>query len=489
MWRNRQPIAGTIAETYLRQARGIRCPLPSTLGFLPARDDYPPAMIAAFGMATEPEPGLLAIHDMALRGVHLTRLLPDGSGKAGDDKAKIMVGRSKGSPIVLAPMNDLLGLAIAEGIEDALSIHQATGLGAWAAGSASRMPALADRVPDWIDCVTILADADADGRKGAAELAEALRRRRIHADIGWRLRLMPKDANDRLRDEGEDGLRKHFDQAERPEAEAVRLFNDVHAFLGRFVVYPSEDAHARPHAVGRPRAPDGRLGIDAAHRLPVARAGLGQDAGARSDRAAGAAPGRGGQRHAGLPVPQGRGSGRPADDPVRRDRHRVRPEGEGQRRDPRPAQRRPPPRRRRRPLRRAGKMVETEEISAYCAVALAGLGDLPDTILSRSVIVKMRRRASDEQVKPFRRRVYAPEGERLRDRLAAWAQGVLAAGDRRLAGHAGGHRGPRRRRLGAASGGGRSDRRNLAAAGACRGCSACSASKGEHTQLRCAAAS
>ncbi len=40
-----------------------------------------------------------------------------------------------------------------------------------------------------------------------------------------------------------------------------------------------------------------------------------------------------------------------------------------------------------------GKVVETEELPAYCAVALAGLGDLPDTILTRSVIVKMRRRA------------------------------------------------------------------------------------------------
>ena len=40
-----------------------------------------------------------------------------------------------------------------------------------------------------------------------------------------------------------------------------------------------------------------------------------------------------------------------------------------------------------------GKSIETEEIPAYCAVALAGLGNLPDTILSRAVIVRMRRRA------------------------------------------------------------------------------------------------
>lgn len=71
-----------------------------------------------------------------------------------------------------------------------------------------------------------------------------------------------------------------------------------------------------------------------------------------------------------------------------------------------------------------GKTVETEEIPAYCAVALAGLGDLPDTILTRSVIIRMRRRAPHEVVEPYRRRVHGPEGEALRDRLAAWVASV-----------------------------------------------------------------
>src|SRR5215216_4617242 len=57
-----------------------------------------------------------------------------------------------------------------------------------------------------------------------------------------------------------------------------------------------------------------------------------------------------------------------------------------------------------------GKTVETEELPAYCAVAVAGLGGLPDTLLSRSVIVRMRRRSPDEQVEPYRRRIHAPEG-------------------------------------------------------------------------------
>jgi Protein of unknown function (DUF3631) len=71
-----------------------------------------------------------------------------------------------------------------------------------------------------------------------------------------------------------------------------------------------------------------------------------------------------------------------------------------------------------------GKTVETEEISAYCAVALAGLGWLPDTILTRSVIIRMRRRAPGETVTPFRRRVHSSEGHALRDQLAIWAAQV-----------------------------------------------------------------
>jgi hypothetical protein len=72
-----------------------------------------------------------------------------------------------------------------------------------------------------------------------------------------------------------------------------------------------------------------------------------------------------------------------------------------------------------------GATIATEEISSYSAVALAGLGWLPDTILSRSVIVRMRRRAPDERIESFRRRVHAPIGEGLRRRLAGWAGTIL----------------------------------------------------------------
>ena len=178
LWLQRRPIAGTIAETYLRKARGYGGAIPATPGFMPARGEHAPALIAAFGMPAEPEPGKLAIADADVMAVQLVKLKPDGSGKADVGPNKIIVGKGAlGSPIVLAPPNDLLGLAICEGIEDALSIHEATGLGAWASGGAGRMPALADAVPDYIDCVTVIADDDDAGHRHAPDLAARLKAR------------------------------------------------------------------------------------------------------------------------------------------------------------------------------------------------------------------------------------------------------------------------------------------------------------------------
>src|SRR5262249_25009751 len=152
LWSQRQPIFDTIAERYLHDVRGITCFPPTTLSFLPARKpEHHPAIIAAFAMPKENK-ALKGKLDFPrnVQAVHLTLLKPDGSGKAEIENPKIIVGSSK-LPIVVAPPTDLLGLAITEGIEDALSVYQATGLGAWAAGSAGRMPALAAVIPDYIE--------------------------------------------------------------------------------------------------------------------------------------------------------------------------------------------------------------------------------------------------------------------------------------------------------------------------------------------------
>ena len=181
LWSQRKPLAGSIAEAYLRKARGIACALPPTLAFLPpARPGHHPALIAAYGVPQEREPGLLA-EPRQVNAVHLTLLKPDGSGKADVKGNKISIGSHASLPIVLAPRNDR-GLAVAEGIEDALSVHAATGLGAWAAGGAIFMPKLAAAVPHYIDWLEIIADGDEAGHANALELLRRLTERGLRGE-------------------------------------------------------------------------------------------------------------------------------------------------------------------------------------------------------------------------------------------------------------------------------------------------------------------
>ena len=53
---------------------------------------------------------------------------------------------------------------------------------------------------------------------------------------------------------------------------------------------------------------------------------------------------------------------------------------------------------------------------------LAGIGDLPDTILDRAVPSPMKPRAPHEHIEPFRERLVRPDARPLRDRLAAWTE-------------------------------------------------------------------
>lgn len=128
LWSQAQPITESPAENYLHSRQ---CFIHSeALRYLPARGKHPPAMIARFGEA------------LAVTGVHMTKLMEDGSGKAGTESDKIMIGPSLGQPIIVYDNPDRDELLIAEGIEDAGSLALATGWTAWAAGSAARIPHL-----------------------------------------------------------------------------------------------------------------------------------------------------------------------------------------------------------------------------------------------------------------------------------------------------------------------------------------------------------
>jgi 5S rRNA maturation endonuclease (ribonuclease M5) len=71
-----------------------------------------------------------------------------------------------------------------------------------------------------------------------------------------------------------------------------------------------------------------------------------------------------------------------------------------------------------------GQAAALKRFPVYAPAALAGIGTLPDTIMDRAVVIRMRRRAPDETIRAFRERMTRPEGEQLRDELAKWALDV-----------------------------------------------------------------
>jgi len=54
--------------------------------------------------------------------------------------------------------------------------------------------------------------------------------------------------------------------------------------------------------------------------------------------------------------------------------------------------------------------MTVRKFPVFAPVVIAGIGELPDTITDRSVFVRIRRRATHEQVEPFRMRCHEPAG-------------------------------------------------------------------------------
>jgi len=181
LWQEAQPIAGTLAEAYLR-ARGITCDLPPVLRFHPEAWHGPtamryPAMVAA-------------VQGAGLPAVHRTYLRPDGSGKASIDPNKMMLGATAGGAVRLA--DGPSRLAVGEGIESTLSLLCGLLDGpvtAWAALSTSGLRGL--HLPARPGRLTIACDGDGPGREAGHALAE-----RAHA-LGWAVGILdPGDGRD-----------------------------------------------------------------------------------------------------------------------------------------------------------------------------------------------------------------------------------------------------------------------------------------------------
>jgi phage/plasmid primase-like uncharacterized protein len=107
-----------------------------------------------------------------LVAVHRTYIKPDGSGKINHPQARMILPDCSGGAVQLAPAGTTV--AIAEGIETALSVQTATGLPTWACLSTSGMRAVL--LPDTVREVVICADHDPPGLKAANAAAERLTR-------------------------------------------------------------------------------------------------------------------------------------------------------------------------------------------------------------------------------------------------------------------------------------------------------------------------
>ncbi|MGO8849899.1 MAG: DUF3631 domain-containing protein [Mycobacterium sp.] len=64
--------------------------------------------------------------------------------------------------------------------------------------------------------------------------------------------------------------------------------------------------------------------------------------------------------------------------------------------------------------------LAAREYPCYCAVALAGIGKLPDTVADRAVIIPMKKRKWTEPVTPWRERIHASDANVIGAALGAW---------------------------------------------------------------------
>ena len=69
-----------------------------------------------------------------------------------------------------------------------------------------------------------------------------------------------------------------------------------------------------------------------------------------------------------------------------------------------------------------GKSMRVHQFKVFAPVATAGIGTLPDTLQSRSIVIRLKRRGPGESIEKFRRRLVAPEAEQLAARCARWAE-------------------------------------------------------------------
>ncbi|MCL6286024.1 toprim domain-containing protein [Ruegeria sp. 2012CJ41-6] len=186
LWEAGLPIDRTKAEAYLR-GRGITCPLPSSLRFVPDLH-HAPSMSWCSAMVAKVEP---------TGGIHRTYMTKRGERL--QKSAKLMLGPCAGGAVRLSETEG--PLVVCEGIETGLSLLSGLLDGpanVWAALSTSGMKGL--RLPDRASDLIIATDGDAAGQEAGHKLAK-------RASVqGWKVAMLPapngKDFNDILQEGG-----------------------------------------------------------------------------------------------------------------------------------------------------------------------------------------------------------------------------------------------------------------------------------------------
>lgn len=165
------------------QSRGYHGPVPPTLGYLPANGKHPPAMIAAFGFCDEPEPGMI-IPPAIVTGIHLTRLTPGGEkpGMTTTIQSKSCSAPAWASPLSWRRQTISWRSTLTRESKPGSASWRGVGAGVWVAGSAGRMPALAEALSSYVECVHIFAERDG-GFRFAQEAARIAKERGIEIHL------------------------------------------------------------------------------------------------------------------------------------------------------------------------------------------------------------------------------------------------------------------------------------------------------------------
>lgn len=390
----------------------------------PAPADHPylqNKQVEPYGLRLDEDNRLIVPLFIKNRLVSLQFIPPDGQ-----DKRYLFGGEKKGGSYVLGELTDASTILVAEGFATAASLNEATNLPVVIAFDAPNVLPVAHAYRKQFPSAVIVLCADNDvrsdetpntGVEAATKAAQAINGLVVVPELDGQ----KVDFNDLAVQRGREAVRQVIQEAVNQQA---GILDEIYTFLGRFIIYPSDEARvahvlwiAHTHLMemweSTPRiaflSPEPASGKTRA--LEVTETLV-----PRPVQAVNVSPAylfRRVKDPAGLPTIL-----YDEIDTVFGPRAKENEElrgflNAGHRRGAMAGRCVP-----------KGKVIVTEDFPAYCAVAMAGLGNLPDTILSRSVIARMRRRAPQEQVEPYRRRVHEPEGNRLRDRLATWAATV-----------------------------------------------------------------